>query len=663
MKPCSLKATNFLSFKELEYNYVDNPVLIKGENLTEIDSQKSNGSGKSAIENAEMFALLGVSTAGKDTLDRDLIHWGEEQASVSMEIVCPIRKETLCITRTIFLKKSSTLEISINGEPASFSTVRDGNAFILEWLAISAEDLKNYYIISHGNYTSFFTSGNVDKMKLISRFSNFSSIDKTSAAIKKDIEALNEIKAEVEQRMNKKLGEKEVYERQLAEEQERDLEEEYNTKREALLKQVEQYEAKEVESKNSIKEKKQKIEECKSLMREVLTKGKTITEEIDKAKVDYTEIYKAIDEEVGKIKIEKSEHEKSKAKLTATIESIEGKLAVLRTKLMGVIACPACGHKFLPGENTDELSLKKEKDEFEKEVDEYAVKLKDEKESIKEIDGVISTFEQERQSTQQEEEEHLIAIRKLQTQLHSINLQAKELESNIKIEEGSILGLEQKIKESQENCLNLKETIRKMDETGIDGNTAKIEELENSIKLAQVSANKESKELDKINTQIFNTTQWITRFKEFKLFLAVEQLEVIQGYANKFLRAMGTDLRVKLEGYKALKDGTVKEEITAYIVRDGLKKFWSFSGGERCRLEIAMMLTIQEMINSTNPYGGLHFLHIDEVTEGIDALGLSLILESLTEFKFPILITTHVTEVVYPEVLTIVKENGISRIL
>ena len=123
----------------------------------------------------------------------------------------------------------------------------------------------------------------------------------------------------------------------------------------------------------------------------------------------------------------------------------------------------------MPGENTDELSLKKEKDEFEKEVDEYAVKLKDEKESIKEIDGVISTFEQERQSTQQEEEEHLIAIRKLQTQLHSINLQAKELESNIKIEEGSILGLEQKIKESQENCLNLKETIRKMDETGIDG--------------------------------------------------------------------------------------------------------------------------------------------------------------------------------------------------
>ena len=202
-----------------------------------------------------------------------------------------------------------------------------------------------------------------------------------------------------------------------------------------------------------------------------------------------------------------------------------------------------------------------------------------------------------------------------------------------------------------------------MDETGIEGNTAKIEELENSIKLAQVSANKESKELDKINTQIFNTTQWITRFKEFKLFLAVEQLEVIQGYANKFLRAMGTDLRVKLEGYKVLKDGTVKEEITAYIVRDGLKKFWSFSGGERCRLEIAMMLTIQEMINSTNPYGGLHFLHIDEVTEGIDALGLSLILESLTEFKFPILITTHVTEVVYPEVLTVVKENGISRIL
>lgn len=662
MRPFSLKAINFLSFKELEYNYIDKPVLIKGENLTEIESQKSNGSGKSAIENAEMFALLGVSIAGKDTLDRDLIHWGEDNASVSMEIVCPIRKETLRITRTIFLNKSSTLEIFINESPASFSTVRDGNAFILDWLAISAEDLKNYYIISRGNYTSFFTSGNVDKMKLISRFSNFSSLDKTSVSIKKDIEDLNEIKAGVEQRMNKKLGEKEVYERQLVEEKERNLEEEYNIKRETLLKQVERYELKEIDFKNSINEKKKKIVEYKSLIQEILIKGKIIKEEIDRAKVDYTEIYKAIDEEVGKIKIEKSEHEKIKTKLTATIESIEGKLAMLRTKLMGIIACPACGHKFFPGEDSDELSLKKEKYAFEKEVDEYAVKLKDEKESIKEIDSVISSFERERQDTQKEEQEHLIAIRKLQTQLHSINLQIKEFENNIKIEEENILGLEQKIKESQENSLNLKETIHKMDEAGIDCNTAKIEELENAIKLAQVSVNKESKELDKINIQIFNTTQWITRFKEFKLFLAVEQLEAIQGYANKFLRSMGTDLRVKLEGYKVLKDGTIKEEITAYVIRDGLKKFWSFSGGERCRLEIAMMLAIQEMINSTNPYGGLHFLHIDEVTEGIDALGLSLILESLTEFKFPILITTHVTEVVYPEVLTVIKENGISRI-
>ena len=56
------------------------------------------------------------------------------------------------------------------------------------------------------------------------------------------------------------------------------------------------------------------------------------------------------------------------------------------------------------------------------------------------------------------------------------------------------------------------------------------------------------------------------------------------------------------------------------------------------------------------------FLHIDEITEGIDPLGLKLLMKSLECFDFPILVTTHVMNVVYPEVLMVVKEFGISKI-
>ena len=76
-----------------------------------------------------------------------------------------------------------------------------------------------------------------------------------------------------------------------------------------------------------------------------------------------------------------------------------------------------------------------------------------------------------------------------------------------------------------------------------------------------------------------------------------------------------------------------------------------------------MIQAFQEMINSTNSWGGLHFLMIDEVLEGADPLGLSLLLESLDGVGYPVYVISHVMNIrAGVRTLTVVKENGYSYI-
>ena len=69
------------------------------------------------------------------------------------------------------------------------------------------------------------------------------------------------------------------------------------------------------------------------------------------------------------------------------------------------------------------------------------------------------------------------------------------------------------------------------------------------------------------------------------------------------------------------------------------------------------------MINKTHPYGGLDFLSIDEIFEGVDGIGLKHLVISASNLNIVAMIITHVSdEEASSSVLTIVKENGFSKI-
>ena len=171
------------------------------------------------------------------------------------------------------------------------------------------------------------------------------------------------------------------------------------------------------------------------------------------------------------------------------------------------------------------------------------------------------------------------------------------------------------------------------------------------------------KVMTELENEMFRKKEWIGRFKSFKMYLAIEQLKNIQLRANNILKAENSDLRIVIEGFKTKADGDIKEEITPYVVRDEAENFWYYSGGERARVEIALIIAIQGMINESNKWGGLQFLSIDEITEGLSKESLYDVIEALEFIQFPILVTTHISnENASCKTLKIVKENGISRI-
>ena len=153
-------------------------------------------------------------------------------------------------------------------------------------------------------------------------------------------------------------------------------------------------------------------------------------------------------------------------------------------------------------------------------------------------------------------------------------------------------------------------------------------------------------------------------FKQFRLHLANKSLETMQYRTNHFLKELGNDILVRLDGYKVKANGTIKEEISAVIIRDGERTFSSLSGGEQVRVLFSSILANRYLINSTHPHGGLDFLSVDEVFDKIDSVGMKHLIRSAKKLETCIMVISHVSDedLSGEDILTIVKENGVSTI-
>jgi len=665
MRPTRLIIKDFWSFEDLDLRFEDGAYLVQGENETEIESQESNGSGKSGLQTAMEYCIL-KTTSRKDK-DSELIRFGCDEAYVAMEFECLVRKQTLFIERKINVKSGGAAQLSIDGDVKYKFDDRASDQidkFLIEWIGVTKLDISNYFIVNKERYKSIFSMSNQEKIDLIGRFSGASILSGIDKDVEKEVKELNVEIEGLERQKQSSLSVIRTYRSEIRCEEERDFEDELKT----LLNDLNEEKCGLEDSLDlSIKDRDDinksisisstaisKLEsEIKSKNKNIETSEKQIeaaSKVIKDSRSTLTELESAADElEKTKRAIKKKTDE-----VKTIIESIE-------IVLSGTIVCPKCKHEFLKDPKAD---------------------IKEERATLKEASTLYTKFNDELNSAQKQIDDSNKEVQKKRDKL-------KELNDTLRIAQSDLDDLRSEVKKMNDtlNRQNREHSSLLSDlnilDRKIDKIRFKIAELKNRIateKVAQIDEKRikelwekirvESKNLLKLNKTIVKkkhemqkTSCWTSDFKRFNMHLANESLYAMQSICNRMLETMKSDMRIRWEGYKIV-GGKTKEEITPYIVREGeVRGFWGFSGGERARLDFAMIMTIQEMINSSNTYGGLQFLSTDEIGEGLDSLGLSLFMKSLEDFERPMLVTTHVVNrTISKNVLTIVKRNGISKI-
>lgn len=185
-------AQNLCAFKELDYPLSQGvTTLIFGDNRDN-ESQRSNGSGKSAL--LECIAIGITGSPLRKIKNEEIINDSADECYVSLEFSNSSSSEVFTIERNLYRKGASGVRCVIERDGKTVTTDEavqhsvDGyNKYILEKLGITRDELFNNFILSKHRYEDFLSSSDKEKKEIINRFSNGIVVDEAIAKILEDI--------------------------------------------------------------------------------------------------------------------------------------------------------------------------------------------------------------------------------------------------------------------------------------------------------------------------------------------------------------------------------------------------------------------------------------------------------------------------------------------
>jgi len=578
--PIKIEIRNLFSHRDSTYVFRNGVcTVIFGHNETD-RAMENNGSGKSTL-----FEGIGIALTGDDlrNLGKDaFINYESETCEVDLELENKFLNSTLRIYRKFIRGKTTLLTLWENGEiNKKVVSTNEANKRIFELLGITKEDLLRYFIIDQDSKFSFFTANDLDKKEIMNRIT---SADMINPAIEELVKRNKEYKALLDG-VNLETD-KLIAKVDLIDEQKAELE----------LEDTTAEDIKELET-----DKKTKQESMRLRMEE----NGRLDEDVKSKQKDF-ETKKVSIEEKTKLKKESSDKVKE---LSDTVKIIR----TLKNELEEIITCPHCKKDFILNSEyqltipeAKELLALTEKLKLAIEADFLAITKKE-----KAI--------QERQETADDITEEIRVIqRKNKRNTEEIDYEAKE-----------VYKIQQKI-----NALK----ASKKDNKALKLLNEKLSEINAELKLKSKEAAGYSDELEMISFWQYNMGK-----SGFLTYLANKSIKIIEGMTNSFLKKFGVDTSVLINGFKILKDGSVREKIDVFVQNDGItpQVFKGKSGGERGRVQVAGILGIQHLINLSTNGLGLNLLLLDEVFPGVDSMGQENIIKILEKMGITILMITQ----------------------
>ena len=596
-----IKIQDFFSHVDSEYSFHNDCCTLIVGDNK--DRGGNNGAGKTTLFEAISVALTGRSL--RDIKKESFINDEAESCLVKLSLYNNVTKHELEITRQFFRgNKTSKIEIIEDGEiNSTMTSVNEADKRILELIGVGREDLLRYYIISQDNVYTFFTAADNEKKEILNRITSADLINPLLEELSNRKKNLEEKKNELSKELVALDSKKETLDEQLEELKSNIVSSEELLDIQNRIKKLEKRKQSYLEDNNNIHNELKKLD------------GKNL--DIDKLESNLKKIKKSIEDK----KNLKDENKK-------IIRSAEQDLG-------GAVVCPKCGENFIP---ESELNLS---------VEDTKKILKEAEQENKSIETEISKLLEQRKDIQTE-------IDKAEEIQDTIRRKKREIKSN----EDEIQIIDKKIVNRKKEIIELKK--RKENNVAIKSIEDKIDECERKIEEVQKKIMPLEEELNQVNYWIYYMGK-----NGFKTYLANKAVSVLEGTVNSYLNKFKSDLSVNINGFKILKDGSVREKIESFVLESGMnpKLFMAMSGGERGRIKLAGILAIQHLINMSLNGNGLNLLILDESLSGIDSEGTMEFVNILENIGSTILLITQNIEdsKIFKNVLTVEKKNGVSR--
>lgn len=405
----------------------------------------------------------------------------------------------------------------------------------------------------------------------------------------------------------------------------------------------------------------------------------------------------AIDAQLDKIEASMKLNKNRQAEL-------EAQIAHNKALLDGIVECPNCKHKFLIGQEKSVDEVKTLLSSYNSEIAEKKTQIETLTKQFVDADSRAENKSKEIQSVDISAKERSVRLveeyNNLKTLSHEVTLAETKI-SDLKRQQtntqneidkltgkidilrnrlfgevngilvGRILNGQQYIEQQTTSMVFAQGQLtqyQKSRQELIDApETDFASSLKKSLDTYQTQLTVAETALAEIQAEYNVLKQQEVNFTMFKSYIARKKIDALSLIVNDFLEKIGSDIRLKLEGFTMTKTGKLRDKISVQVMRDGIDcgSYHKFSGGEKARLNLACILSLHTLTNSNCEDGkGLDFIIIDELLDKSDEVGMATYCDALNRLgQTALLITQGGVSEAYPHKLLVVKRHGVSTIL
>ena len=614
---------NFMSIEKgsLELNN-QGYVLINGINNNPTDASKSNGSGKSSIIEAIVYALTGETIRGtKDVVNRV----SSKGCKITLEF--KVDNTSYKIIRTKDYDTSgANLKLYVDSKDVSGKGVRDTQKILEEYLPdLTSSLIGSVIVLGQGlpqRFTNNTPSGRKEVLEKLSK-SDFMIEDIKDKLSKRKIE-LNEELRKVEDIILSSTSKKEILDNQLVKlKNDKALLSceagvDYDAEIKKYEKQLDELEANQVDTYNYSQQLKQKLDD----------KLKEYQNWVAQVNNNYLHEATIIDERYNikgleSQKIESQNKVKYKEDEIRKLESIKD-------------VCPTCGQHLPEVHKVDitpyKIELTNLKEIFEKYSEEFNI-ISETVEKAKK--ALLEKFDKDTEEIKKEVQE----LRELYNNVSKDNDNYLREIANVKL-------TIDKIKLNKQNYENKKDTIDK-----------DIIDTENLIKQKDEEILYNNNEKNNIESRLQVINKMITiATRDFRGFLLSEIIKYIDTKAKEYC----------LEVFSTDKINFVLDGNNISISYDG-KEYENLSGGEKQRIDLIVQFSIRDMLCQFMNFSA-NLIALDEIYDSLDATSsqnvTNMISKKLNDIETVFIISHHLElDIPYDKQIFVVKnERGVSTI-